>query len=108
MTFRVRLTKDAEADLEHRITALAERSPKAALRLNECFETSLFRLRDFPLSCGLAHESPRFTEELRHLLFGTHPKRRYRAIFVVRRYEVWVLAIRAPGERPVRAYEVAG
>ncbi len=106
MSYHVRLTRDAEADLEERITSLAERSPEAAQRLNDRFEKALFRLRDFPLSCGLAHEIPRFAEELRHLLFGIHPRRLYRALFTVRGDEVVILAIRAPGEKPVRPGDV--
>lgn len=101
MSNRVRLTEDARADLEQRILSLAERSPEAALRLNDRFEEALFRLRDYPLSCGLSHEHTRFVEEIRHLLFGIHPKRRYRALFTVRGDEVVILAIRAPGEKPV-------
>jgi plasmid stabilization system protein ParE len=101
MSYRVRLTEDARADLEQRLISLAERSPEAALRLNDRFEQALFRLRDFPLSCGLSHEHIRFAEEIRHLLFGIHPKRRYRALFTVRGDEVIILAIRAPGEKPV-------
>jgi plasmid stabilization system protein ParE len=101
MTFRVRLTRNAEADLEQRLTTVAERSPEAARRLNDRFEKALLRLRDFPLSCGLAYENPSFSEELRHLLFGIHPKRKYRALFVVRGDEVVILAIRAPGEKPI-------
>ncbi len=108
MSFRVRLTKDAEADFEQRLTILAERSPEAALRLNDLFEVALLRLRDFPLSCGLAYENPAFPEELRNLLFGIHPKRRYRALFVVREDEVVVLAIRAPGEKPILPDDLTG
>ena len=106
MSFRVRLTRAAEADFEERLTSLSERSPEAARRLNDRFEKALFRLRDFPLSCGLAYESPGFPEEVRHLLFGTQPNRRYRALFAVRGDEVVILAIRAPGERPVEPGEV--
>lgn len=106
MNFRVRLTTAAEVDFERRLNALAERSPGAAARLNDRFEEALFRLRDFPLSCGLAHENPRFAEELRHLLFGTHPKRRYRAPFTVRGDEVVILAIQAPGERPIEPGDI--
>jgi plasmid stabilization system protein ParE len=108
VSFRVRLTRGAEADLERRITTLAERSPEAALRLNDRFEEALFRLRDRPLSCGLAYENPHFAEEIRHLLFGTHPKRKYRALFCIRGDEVVVLAIRAPGEKPVNPDDIAG
>lgn len=101
MSYRVRLTVEAEIDYEERLTALAERSPEAARRLHKTYVAALARLRDFPLSCGLAHESPRFAEELRHLLFGIYPKRKFRALFTVRGNEVVILAIRAPGERPV-------
>jgi plasmid stabilization system protein ParE len=107
MSFRVRLTASAAADFEQRLTTIAERSPAVARRLNDRFEQALFRLRDFPLSCGLAYENPSFSEELRHLLFGIRPKRKYRALFVVREDEVVILAIRAPGERPVTPGELA-
>lgn len=81
--------------------SLARRFPKAALRLNDRFEAALRRLRDFPLSCGLAFENARFSEEVRNLLFWIHPRRKYRALFVVRDDVVVILAIRAPGEEPV-------
>ena len=100
MSVRVRLTTSAAADFEKRLTTVAERSPALAERLNDRFEKALHRLRDFPLSCGLAYENPSFSEELRHLLFGIHPKRKYRALFVVRAEEVVILAIRAPGKKP--------
>jgi len=108
VTFRVRLTEAAEADFEQRLTTLAERSPDVALRLNDLFKDALSRLRDFPLSCGLAYEDPAFPEELRNLLFGLHPRRRYRALFVIREKEVVILAIRAAGEKPVRPEDLMG
>ena len=40
MSFRVRLTASAAADFERRLTTLAERSPAAALRLNDRFEAA--------------------------------------------------------------------
>jgi plasmid stabilization system protein ParE len=107
MSFRVKLSANAAADFEQRLIAIAERSPASAQRLNERFEKALLRLRDFPLSCGLAYENPSFSEELRHLLFGIRPKRKFRALFVVREEEVVILAIRAPGEKPVKPDEVA-
>jgi plasmid stabilization system protein ParE len=106
MSFRVRLTQAARTDLETRILSLAERSPEAAARLNDSFEQALVRLRDFPFSCGIAYENTRFAEEIRHLLFAGRPRRRYRALFTVRDDEVVVLAVRAPGERPVPPEEL--
>jgi plasmid stabilization system protein ParE len=101
MSFRVRLTANAAADFERRLTDIGERSAAFADRLNDEFEKGLLRVRDFPYSCGLAYENSSFSEELRHLLFGIRPKRKYRALFVVRGDEVVIVAIRAPGEKPV-------
>jgi plasmid stabilization system protein ParE len=101
MSYRVRITESAEADFEKRLTALAERSPEAARKLHSQYLTALERLRDFPLSCGLAHEHAVFREPLRHLLFWVYPKRKFRALFTVQGDDVVVLAIRAPGEKDV-------
>ena len=77
-------------------------------RLAANFEMAASRLRQFPLACGLAYENPRFAEELRHLLFGLPKGRKYRALFTVRGDSVVILAIRAPGQRPVRPDEMTG
>ncbi|MGE3818345.1 MAG: type II toxin-antitoxin system RelE/ParE family toxin [Isosphaeraceae bacterium] len=106
MSYHVRLTARAQTDLDQLFRTLTERSPARAERLSNRFDDSLKRLETFPYSCGIAHENPRFTEELRHLLFWVHPQRKYRALFVVREDEVVVLAIRAPGERPVTPEDV--
>jgi hypothetical protein len=53
MSFRVRLTRDAQLDFEQRLAMLAARSPGAAQQFNNRFEEALFRLRDRLLSCGL-------------------------------------------------------
>jgi plasmid stabilization system protein ParE len=106
MSSQVRLTRSAEADLEKRLSSLAERWPRAAARLNDRFEQALFRLRDFPFSRGLAHENRLFPEEIRHLLFGLNRKRRYRALFTIRGQDVIILAIRAPGEKPIDPEEM--
>jgi plasmid stabilization system protein ParE len=107
MSYRVRLTANAAADFEQRLKIIADRSPARSQRLNDEFEAALLRLRAFPLSCGFAYENAWFSEDLRHLLFGIHPKRKYRAIFTVRADEVVILAIRAPGEKPVRPEDLA-
>lgn len=106
MSYDVRLTEGAEADVERRLMELADRSPKAAERLNDGFEQALIRLRDFPLSCGPAYEADAFPEPLRHVLFWGDPRRKYRAVFVVRGETVVVLAVRAPGEKPILPEDV--
>ena len=49
MSFRVSLTRNAAADLERRLTDIAERSPALAQRLNNRFERPCFDFAIFPL-----------------------------------------------------------
>ena len=108
MSFRIEFSDRARADLFRLLESLAEYSPQAAERLAANFELAASRLRQFPLACGLAYENPRFAEELRHLLFGLPKGRKYRALFTVRGDSVVILAIRAPGQRPVSPDEMTG
>ncbi len=82
--------------------SLAERSPESADRLSARFYHVLPRLESFPLACGIAYESRFLAEEHRHLLFEIRKGRSYRALFVVRGDVVKILAVRAPGEKPIR------
>lgn len=100
MTYRVEFSARARANLVRVVRWLGERSPEAADRLTDHFEAALTRVEANPFSCGLAFENGSTDEEIRHLLFG--PKgRKYRALFALRDDEIILLAIRAPGERPV-------
>src|SRR4051794_30674495 len=106
MSYQVELTEGAYADLDRLTTALAERWPEGSRRIIPRFYAALPRLESFPLSCGLAHESRFFPEEVRHLLFDIRKGRTYRALFTVQADGVRVLAVRAPGERPVKPEDI--
>jgi plasmid stabilization system protein ParE len=110
MSYRILPTAGAEADIERLYASITERSgEELARRWYEAYTSAVERrLLKMPFSCGLAYENPAFPEELRHLLFWTHPKRKYRALFTVRGDEVVILAIRAPGEKPVKPDDIAG
>jgi hypothetical protein len=101
MSYTVELTQGVIEDLDRLTTALAERWPEGARRIIPRFYAALPRLESFPLSCGLAYESRWFPEEVRHLLFKIRKGRAYRALFTVQGDRVRVLAVRAPGERPI-------
>jgi hypothetical protein len=107
MSYRVEMSERAEADLDRHLTGLSKISPEAAERLARAFWRALARVRMHPFGCGLAHESPGFTEELRHLLFWAKSRRKYRALFVVRGDVAHVLCIRGPGERPVKPQDLS-
>jgi hypothetical protein len=106
MNYRVEVSVRAGNDLDGLLQRLWEHSPNAVPRLLNRFEQTLARLEVNPLACGLAFENQRFPEELRHALFGIKPRRKYRALFVIREDLVVILAIRAPGERPLRSEEI--
>ncbi len=102
MSYEVELTEGAYADLDRLTASLAERWPEGADRLTARFFDALPRLETFPLACGVAYENRFFPGEVRHLLFEIRKGRTYRALFTVQGNLVRVLAIRAPGEKPVR------
>ncbi len=107
MSYEVAISRRAEADLDRLLAKLKDSSPKASARLARNFWKALQRLRSYPLACGLAYENRYFSEELRHLLFFANPHKKYKALFVVRGDVVHILCIRAPGERPVKPFDVA-
>jgi hypothetical protein len=105
MIYRITTTARAEADVERHFAWLSEQPWGDPDRWYASYVDAIDRVRTRPLTCGLAFEDGSIEEELRHLLFG--PKgRKYRALFVVRADEVVVLAVRAPGERPVAPEEL--
>lgn len=107
MSFQVELTAGAYADLEQRMSWLAERSSMdVADRLSARFYECLSRLESNPFSCGLAYENRYFKDEVRHLLFEVLKGQIYRALFTIEGHVVRVLCIRAPGEKPVRPRDI--
>lgn len=91
MTFRVRTTKRAEADIEYAYWWIAEheREPLNALRWLDGLEIALDSLRELPLRCSSASESTFFDRDIRQLLYHSH-----RVLFAVSRDEVVILHIR--------------
>jgi plasmid stabilization system protein ParE len=107
MNFRVHQTPQAEADIERLYGSIAKRRGfDVADQWYEVYTKALERVRTMPLSCGIAYENPRFSEEVRCLLFWIHRKRKFRALFVVRDDEVVILTVRAPGERDVSSDDI--
>ncbi len=106
MTYKVVLTARAEADLDRIYERLSQGSTKGAARWYESFWKAVERLKTHPFSCVLAYEHDQFQEEVRHLLFGTRQGRTYRALFVVRTGAVVIVAVRWPGERPMKPSDI--
>ena len=101
MTYKVRLSDNAEADLGANANWWARhRSYDEAMRWLVGFHSALQQLDRDPERFPLASEASQFRRELRQLNYGLKSKKTHRAVFEVQDQEVVVLAIRhlAQGE----------
>ena len=91
MTFRIRISRRAEADAEAMYRWIAEDvgRPLDALRWLDGLQDALATLGERPLRCPRAPESRDFDREVRQLFFQRH-----RVLFVVEGEDVVVLHIR--------------
>ena len=94
MNFRVALTARAERERDAAFRwYLDNYSEEFAVRWYNGIADAVESLSTSPLRCGIAHESDKFTFELRELLYGRgHHK--HRIVFTVRNELVLVMHIR--------------
>ena len=93
MAYRVRLTPEAEADIEEIYRWLIARTP---LRGPEWFNgmiDAIESLASHPERCPLAPETAFFTEEIRQLLYG-RGRGVHRILFTIKDATVVVLHVR--------------
>ena len=64
MKYRVRISRDAQADLERLFGFLVEHDFAAALRAREAIGTAYDLLGEFPFACRIAAEGNPFLREL--------------------------------------------
>lgn len=106
MRFRVILTAAANSDIRDILAWLAMRSASGALAWYRRWLTVLCELADAAEGFGVAPENERHPEPIRQVLFKTRRGRTYRALFVVRGSDVFVLHVRGPGQRPLEPGEI--
>ena len=107
MTFAVRLTAEAEANVRAIRDWIAERSLDGALRWLEAFGHAKERLRESADQFALAAEADAFDEALREISFKTRRGNVYRALFVIRETTVHVVSVRGPGQDWLKPGDVA-
>ncbi|MEM8638068.1 MAG: type II toxin-antitoxin system RelE/ParE family toxin [Cyanobacteria bacterium P01_G01_bin.54] len=106
MTFQVRLTRQAEAEIETAYRWLRKRdSTGYADRWFRGLMNKLATLQEQPKRCALAVEHDVFSEEVRQLLYGKHQSI-YRILFVVRENVVFVLHVRNNRQAPLTAEDL--
>jgi len=93
MTCRVRLTPQAEADIERIYRWIISEAPARGAEWFNGLVEAIGTLSHNPERCPLAPESPLFEEPIRQLVYGKRSGR-YRILFAVRRETVEVLHVR--------------
>lgn len=104
--YRVHVLPEADRDFDQNYLWIAKRSREGAAnwyrRLLEVLDT----LKSRPMSYGLAPESAVVGRGIRQINFKTRRGRLYRLLFEVRENDVYVLHLRGPGQRLLRADQV--
>ena len=93
MAYRVRLTPEAEADIEELYRWLIARTPLRGAEWFNGMMDAIESLASHPQRCPLAHEAPFFQEEIRQLLYG-RGRGVHRILFTIKDATVVVLHVR--------------
>jgi plasmid stabilization system protein ParE len=98
MTYKIILQPGAVSDVEQIIGYLADRSLQRAASWRNAWNDLLNELRNRPERFGIAPESSRYEDDVRHALFKTRRGRTYRALFVIVDDTVNIIHVRGPGQ----------
>lgn len=106
MSFHVFVTEGASSEIRSILRWIRERSPAGALTWFRGWQNTLQTLRDRADKLGLAPESEIHPEAIRQIVFKTRRGRSYRALFIIRDSNVFVLHVRGPGQNLVEPDEI--
>lgn len=102
MSFRVVLEPRAHQQFQQIARWLGERSPSGAEHWLDAFDDAIEQLERNADGCSLAPENSLVKREIRQTLFKTPRGRMYRMVFTIVESDVRVLAIRGPGQAPLK------
>lgn len=102
MSFRVILEPRAHQHFKHIVRWLSDRSPSGAEHWLDAFDDAIERLEGNADGCSIAPENVLVKREIRQTLFKTPRGRMYRMVFTIVGSDVRVLAIRGPGQAPLK------
>lgn len=106
MSFRVSVTTGAQSDVRLILHWLSERSRAGAEAWYRRWLETLHYLRQRAGSSPEAPESEDHAEVIRQVLFKTRRGRFYRALFILRDCDVFVLHVRGPGQDTLRPEDI--
>ncbi len=102
MSFRVTLEPRAHQQFQRIVHWLSDRSPRGAEHWLDAFDGAVEQLERNADGCSLALENSLVKREIRQTLFKTPRGRTYRMVFTIVGPDVRVLAIRGPGQAPLK------
>jgi toxin ParE1/3/4 len=102
MSFRVILESRAHRQFKQIVRWLSDRSPPGADRWLDAFDNAVDQLERNADGCALAPENSLVKRELRQTMFKTPRGRMYRMVFTIVGSDARVLAIRGPGQPPLK------
>lgn len=102
MSFRVVLEPRAHQQFQHIVRWLSERFPSGAEHWLDAFDDAIEQLERNADGCSLAPENSLVKRDIRRTLFKTPRGRIYRMVFTIVESDVRVLAIRGPGQAPLK------
>ena len=107
MKFHVSLEARAHQQMKSVFNWLVERSPRGAERWLDAFDGAISHLERNADGCALASENALVSREIRQALFKTRHGRIYRIVFTIEGINVRVLAIRGPGQPPLKPRDLS-
>ena len=106
MSFDVSVTEGSADDIREILQWIDDRSRPGAISWLGEWRRLLHSIRARADHFGLAPESHDHPEPIRQALFKTRRGRSYRALFVIRDINVFVLHVRGPGQDVLRSGEI--
>lgn len=98
MTYQVELTARAERDVDGILAWLTQKSSRGAAAWHKRLQDVFDHLATTADQFGLAPENEDHDEGIRHVIFKTRRGRKYRALFIIRDDQVYILHVRGPGQ----------
>jgi toxin ParE1/3/4 len=106
MSYQVRLTSRAERDVDGILAWLRQHSPQGAAAWFGRWNDVIQDLSAMAGNYDLAPENDSHDIEIRHVLFKTRRGKKYRALFIIRESQVYIIHVRGPGQDLIPPEEI--
>lgn len=106
MKYQLHITPSAKRNAQQILRYLEKRSRRGARAWYSAFQQMTVAVEASPASFPLAPENDRHEEEIRNAIFKTRKGLPYRALFLLRENQVYIVHVRGPGQNELDADEI--